>query len=713
MDKKSQLTQNRFFLNLVNSLHFFSSPEDLMVAVGMGLKLLQDRHEVRLFFLHDLEAEAACFLSKNEGSSLAEVLLRLECITSDQMQNALNLYQSSMSHSIIEILVDLGYVTYSKLDSLFGMQLESSVTESFGKIHRILVSAHANSNPHFQLSAGIESGLSKNSYLMTFEASIDALGQKPLKGGVYFEFTQDGSLPQVLSALEKDIKVLLEHWISSYGALLIKEQVSLEKLRRERTYFEHTQTIAGALQYVLNVEGILVLINDGLHFLEEKYSFKTRFVPDLDFSLRVLLSDNPSGDFGRALEKNNLINHEQLEEALKKQIQNPSKELKDILVESGSLSEDKMRREFGYQGGVLVGESLFKIIHALNVGHINGLPHLKPQKGNLLGLSESSFFILFDVALEGSEEKKTAKGGLYIEFSAPLEERIISAFTGDAVVLLESWRNSYRGFQMKEQIAQEKMLKEQMYLDRLRGIANMVTGVAHEINTPLGVASTSNSIIVALVKQIKDTVVAQQQDTQEIMNDLIESCELMSKNIKRAHQLVESFKKLSSGQLIDEKENIDLLRIINDCITSMSPATKMTKMVIRVACQGGIDFKWRGYPGHLSQVIVNFIQNTIRYGYSPDQTGGEVDIRVNEFSDSAGEPRFRIEYQDYGKGIAREVYSQMFQPFVTTGRSQGGTGLGMAISHNIVTNILKGKISCFSELGKGTTFTVEFPKVIP
>jgi hypothetical protein len=108
-------------------------------------------------------------------------------------------------------------------------------------------------------------------------------------------------------------------------------------------------------------------------------------------------------------------------------------------------------------------------------------------------------------------------------------------------------------------------------------------------------------------------------------------------------------------------------------------------------------------------VIINFIQNTARYAY-PDVMGGKVDLRL---IDDPEKNLFRIEFQDYGKGVAPEVVGHLFEPFVTTGRDRGGTGLGLAITHNIVTNVLGGGVRCDSEVGKGTTFIVELPKVVP
>jgi signal transduction histidine kinase len=117
---------------------------------------------------------------------------------------------------------------------------------------------------------------------------------------------------------------------------------------------------------------------------------------------------------------------------------------------------------------------------------------------------------------------------------------------------------------------------------------------------------------------------------------------------------------------------------------------------------------WEGYRGYLSQILLNFLQNIQRYAY-PDQEGGLAEIYIR----TAGPEKFSISVKDYGKGMPEAVRDRVFEPFFTTGRSTGGTGLGMAIVHNLVTTALKGTIQIESEPGKGTEITVTFPRKIP
>jgi signal transduction histidine kinase/CheY-like chemotaxis protein len=323
-----------------------------------------------------------------------------------------------------------------------------------------------------------------------------------------------------------------------------------------------------------------------------------------------------------------------------------------------------------------------------------------------LDLPKEGFAIPFSVVLEASGEP--TRGALYCE---PRDVSHVEAaarrLLPDAVLFIDNWKIALNTLHLQERIRRERMIRDLMYKERLEGLATMVAGVAHEINTPLGVANTANSMVKTLIERYRRAE-AGSPSADKAYNGLVEASELMTRNISRAHRLIESFKKLSSGQLNDRRGKVDLLAVITDSLESMRPVTGKQEIEITVHAPPE-RLVWEGYGGQLSQVIINFIQNTARYAY-PDVMGGKVDLRL---IDDPEKNLFRIEFQDYGKGVAPEVVGHLFEPFVTTGRDRGGTGLGLAITHNIVTNVLGGGVRCDSEVGKGTTFIVELPKVVP
>jgi signal transduction histidine kinase len=256
----------------------------------------------------------------------------------------------------------------------------------------------------------------------------------------------------------------------------------------------------------------------------------------------------------------------------------------------------------------------------------------------------------------------------------------------------------------QQRAAQEKSINERMYDERIESLANIVTRVAHEINTPLGVANTANAIVASLVEEVARTPPGPEFDL--LLMDLQQSSTLITRSLERASRIVHTFKQLSARQLQDEHSACDLAVILRECLDSVSSETKRLGITIRTSWSGDNAFPWAGFPGHLSQVMNNLIQNIMRHAYT-DRVG-PVDVRI-----SVEDDEYQLEVEDYGAGVPSEIFPRMFEPFVASGREQGGTGLGLAISHNIITNVLKGRISCESSDGNGTKFVIQIPRSVP
>lgn len=264
----------------------------------------------------------------------------------------------------------------------------------------------------------------------------------------------------------------------------------------------------------------------------------------------------------------------------------------------------------------------------------------------------------------------------------------------------------------EEELAQ-RTLQAEMEAERHRALGQLVAGVAHELNTPLGVVNTAVDMIAKRVHSEKLVApLADDLAAQAVLADMQEAAELATRNIGRAHKLVENFKKISVNQLTANRETVNLSALIGDILELFKINARQAKLQIKVNNHLPEDHKvWTGYPGHLTQVLTNLLFNIEKYAY-PNQTGGLIEIGLE--LDREREPvSFVLTVQDFGQGIATDHLSQIFTPFYTTGRGQGGTGLGLAIVHNIVTEALKGTITVESEVEQGTTFTVAFPQIIP
>jgi signal transduction histidine kinase len=264
----------------------------------------------------------------------------------------------------------------------------------------------------------------------------------------------------------------------------------------------------------------------------------------------------------------------------------------------------------------------------------------------------------------------------------------------------------------EEELAQ-RVLQAEMEAERHRALAQMVAGVAHELNTPLGVVNTAVDMIAKRVQSDKITTpLRDDQAAQRVLEDMQEAAHLAKRNISRAHKLVQNFKKISVNQLDDTLEIVELPMLVQDILELFRINARQAKLQIEVYDHLPEGHKaWSGYPGYLTQVLTNLLFNIEKYAY-PNQGGGTIEIGLRV--DSELDPTcFVLTVQDFGQGIAPENLAQIFAPFFTTGRGQGGTGLGLAIVHNIVTDALKGTIAVESELNEGTTFTVIFPQIIP
>ncbi|MFI8829329.1 ATP-binding protein [Streptomyces sp. NPDC053431] len=415
-------------------------------------------------------------------------------------------------------------------------------------------------------------------------------------------------------------------------------------------YGKQLQSFTRALQYVSTVDDLVVFMGEALRFLELKHNCATTFCYDLT------LGESAAITTGRA-------SHE---------------------AQHGAADQ-----------------------RAMCLAHDMSTAPMQEFSGESIGLDEGAFVIVFEAREEklheGTNPAAPVLGGIAFKMNAGLTESSRRDLAADARLFIENWCIAFSTLRLRDRLSQEQDLRNQMYQDRLESIATMVTGVAHELNTPLGVARTAGSVVTDLsVQLINDGDVIQ---AEEAAADLEEAVRLMNKNLDRAHRLIQSFRQLSASQLSDERVAIGLDDLIRDCLETMGPDLRKHRVTPQLHSSADDDFTWCGYPGHLSQVIINLIQNTIRYAYDPG-AGGAVDIYVEKREQING---FRVRFTDYGKGVSNEIKPRMFDAFVTSGREVGGTGLGLAIARNIVVNLLHGEIICESTPGHGTTFSIDLP----
>ena len=172
-------------------------------------------------------------------------------------------------------------------------------------------------------------------------------------------------------------------------------------------------------------------------------------------------------------------------------------------------------------------------------------------------------------------------------------------------------------------------------------------------------------------------------------------------NLKRAHELIKSFKKIAVDQSSEEKRRFNIKTYLEEILISLKPKLKKTKHIIKIDCNEEVEIF--SFPGTFSQIITNFILNSIVHGFN-DGEQGKITIKCVIYNNN-----FILKYFDNGKGIKKDDINRIFEPFFTTNRIGGGTGLGLNLVYTIVTQTLKGTIRVMSRPGSGTLFKIIVP----
>jgi signal transduction histidine kinase len=243
--------------------------------------------------------------------------------------------------------------------------------------------------------------------------------------------------------------------------------------------------------------------------------------------------------------------------------------------------------------------------------------------------------------------------------------------------------------------------------EKMASLAQLVAGIAHEINTPIGVALTAASYFDRNTADLKarfDSGLLKKADLAAYLTSTTEAASFIASNLARAADLIQSFKRVAVDQTSETRRTFDLSEYLGEIIQSLRPVLKKVPHVVEVACAKDITID--SYPGALFQVITNFVMNSLHHAFDTNMVG-HIRIGVQDQMD-----KVVIEYSDDGKGIPPDHLERIFEPFFTTARSRGGSGLGLHIVYNLVTTTLKGDIACQSKPGEGTRMIVTLPKVV-
>lgn len=241
--------------------------------------------------------------------------------------------------------------------------------------------------------------------------------------------------------------------------------------------------------------------------------------------------------------------------------------------------------------------------------------------------------------------------------------------------------------------------------ERLASLGEIVAGVAHEINTPLGAAVSSSSYLRDKNKEVLNLLDKGELTKEafiEFLDIVGESTAIMDHNLTRAAKLVKNFKQISVNQISEQISEFYIEEYTNSLIHALKHEYKYKDIVFDVICDPKL--KVMSYAGMYSQVLTILIMNSINHGFK-DKKLGKITLKIE-----GRESEVEFSYRDDGRGITEENLGHIFDPFFTSNREEGGSGLGLNICYNLITGKLEGSIKCRSKLNEGTEFIIVIPR---
>jgi len=244
--------------------------------------------------------------------------------------------------------------------------------------------------------------------------------------------------------------------------------------------------------------------------------------------------------------------------------------------------------------------------------------------------------------------------------------------------------------------------------EKMASLGDMVAGVAHEVNTPIGLGITASTMMLdrlaVIDQQFKDKTL-KASAMERFINESRENLNIIYRNLDRAAQLISSFKQVAVDQTSEEAREVNVKQLIEETLMSMRPRLKKVTHTINIDCSETLNVMCKAGP--LNQILINLIMNSLIHAFETVENG-KIDVIARLTDDQ----KLKIIYKDNGSGIPTSIKKRIFDPFVTTKRGQGGSGLGMHLVFNLVTQALNGNIKLESEEGNGVEFTLTFPVTV-
>ncbi|WP_448211796.1 sensor histidine kinase [Colwellia sp. MEBiC06753] len=243
--------------------------------------------------------------------------------------------------------------------------------------------------------------------------------------------------------------------------------------------------------------------------------------------------------------------------------------------------------------------------------------------------------------------------------------------------------------------------------EKMASLGDMVAGVAHEVNTPIGLGVTASTLLEDRLNEIKlafEDKTLRSSQLKRFLSEGQENVSIIHRNLVRAADLISSFKKVAVDQSTEEDRAFYVNELLDEVLITLAPQLKLKTIHMDISCPEHLHVISK--PGPINQILINLIVNSIIHGFENRQEGV---ITISVISLSG---QLHLNYQDNGKGVEKSLKNKIFDPFITTKRGEGGSGLGLHLVYNLVTQALGGHIQFTSELDQGVQFEINFPVIM-
>ncbi|MDS4025756.1 MAG: PAS domain S-box protein [Candidatus Contendobacter sp.] len=287
-------------------------------------------------------------------------------------------------------------------------------------------------------------------------------------------------------------------------------------------------------------------------------------------------------------------------------------------------------------------------------------------------------------------------------------EMLVSAARQRAEAELRQYREHLEDLVAMRTTELRQAMNQLAQAEKLAALGKLVAGIAHELNTPIGNAVLAASTLADRERDFTARIQAglTRSTLQQFVATVREGSEILQRNLRRAAELISSFKQVAVDQSSYQRRTFTLEEVVREITLTLSPTLRRSPTTLSVAIDP--DLRLDSFPGPLGQVLMNLINNALVHAFHGRERGV---IRIESIPAAPGHVGLRV--SDDGNGIDPAHLSRLFDPFFTTRLGQGGSGLGLHIVYNLVTGLLGGTIAVHSTPGQGAAFDLGLPLVAP